>query len=61
MNQKGTSVAIICRSVEFDKHLDRAWEIYEQNWIHNMFNSPHQEVVLSQLWITCDLGIQNEI
>ena len=33
MNQIGTNEAIICPSVEFDKHLDWAWEIYEQNWI----------------------------
>ena len=33
MNQIGTNAAIICPSVEFDKHLDWAWEIYEQIWI----------------------------
>ena len=38
MNQIGTNAAIICPSVEFDKHLDRAWEIYEQNWIRMKSN-----------------------
>ena len=38
MNQIGTSAAIICPSVEFDEHLDRAWEIYEQNWIRMKSN-----------------------
>ena len=33
MNQMERNAAIICPSVKFDKHLDRAWEIYEQNWI----------------------------
>ena len=36
MNQMGTNAAIICPSVEFDK--DRAWEIYEQNWIRMKSN-----------------------
>ena len=38
MNQIGTNAAIICLSVEFHKHLDWAWEIYEQNWIRMKFN-----------------------
>ena len=33
MNQMGTNAAIIFPSVEFDKHLDWVWEVYEQNWI----------------------------
>ena len=38
MNQMGTNAAIIFPSVEFDKHLDRAWEINEQNWIRMKSN-----------------------